>query len=444
MRIVLADYWNAATLRLSKSLQQASVDYQLVVIHPEGHLHESIWNAFRYYTGWHNKKGKGLRFNEVKVPALYEIRHENAFSAHIYSGDFLAGTIHYFSGGERRVRQVDWLNRKGQIIVSDLYTIQGHYVAYQVYNRNEKPIRKLFLNAKQEEIIDWDLTNNQLILKYDGARRHFANMTNFIVFFLKEMVTKQASFSKVEGLFINSLSYPLFVANQWKELPTTLFFQETIQANEIPGNMCAQLENQTAIERIVFETTKELSLVQQKYGQKTEVELVYLSPLERFKHKPLYAHRALILTVSDELIDIEIIMASLPTLSLTIAAPTEMSNKLYALQAQYPSITLRPQVNNETIKKLIETHDIYLDIHAGDEVANIVFRMYEQNNLIIGIPEAAKNARYELIVKDTKEICLMLSSIREDRKQEDRYRKQLHEKNGPTTTIKQYKRNLRL
>ncbi|EII4617430.1 hypothetical protein LHM76_002784 [Listeria monocytogenes] len=442
MKIVLADYWSDATIRLSESLQRSKIPYQSVVIHYEGRLPESAWSPFTYYTGWHNRKGPGLHFNDVKVPLFYEIRHFNAFSAHIYSGDFLAGIIHYFSGGERKVRQVDWLNQKGRKIVSDFYAIQGYRFAYQVYNIDEKPVRKWFINEYQEEIIDCDLENQQFLLKQQGKVRCFMNMTDFIIFFLGELLENKKAFSKVDALFINSLSFPLFVANTLQTIPTTLFFQETIQDNCIPRNMCFQLENQTVVQSIIFETMAELETVRLAYGDRTSVKLTYLAPLEQFERKPLYVNKVLILTTSDELYYIEEIMESLPGLSLTIAAPTEISSKLRNLRERYPSVTLHPQANKTDIEKLILSHDIYLDIHAGQEVENSIIRMYKKNYLIIGINKVAKNPRYELLTNDSLELITILKTSMENKKKEDTLRKLLHEKNGPRSTIREYKRYL--
>ncbi|MBC1539415.1 hypothetical protein [Listeria seeligeri] len=442
MKIVLADYWNDATIRLITSLEQAKINHLLIVIQHAGNLPDSIWNPFTYYTGWHNKQGQGLHFNEVQVPPLHEIRHFDAFSAHIYSGDFLAGIIRYFSGGARKVRQVDWLNWKGQKVVSDFYSIQGYPFAYQVYDNAEKPIRKWFLNEGKEEVIDWDLEKKQLILKKSGAIYHFTNLTSFVHFFLKELMTEKKDFSNADALFINSLSFPLFVANELQTIPTTLFFQETMKEGNIPGNMRAQLENKRAMKQIVFETMEDFNIVQQLYKEETLVKLIYLAPLEKFERKPLNSNNVLILTRSDELHHIEEIMASIPTLPLTIAAPTEISPKLYYLQERYPSIALKPQTSYAEIENLLNEHAIYLDIHAGQEVNNVIFRAYEKNYLIVGLSKVAKNAKYEWLTDETSELIYILKSSIENRVQKDSFIKQLQEKNGPKSTVKEYRKYL--
>ncbi|MCD2249347.1 hypothetical protein [Listeria monocytogenes] len=439
MNIFLADYYHESTKRLIQSLSLASINFKTVVIHYDGDLSTEFYSPFTYFTGWHSAIGSGLFFNEIKVSPLYEIRHQNSLGGNIFLGDFIVGKFHYFKNTQRIVKQVDWLDRKGLVVTSDCYSIQGFKYAIQLYSTDKKVSQKIFLNEQGDEVIHWNLEVGTVQLNNNHKIVEFANLTEFTSHFIRTL-QHSGEIKKINQLFINSLSFPLFVANACP-YQTTLFWQEFIK-NDIPQNMVHELVEKRALTKIMFESEEEYTKVSQLHSN-SHVQLNYLSPLEKFErvHRP--SGKALILTKSDQLHHIEEILDSVPNLKLTIAAPTNMSQKLYDLQEKYPSISLLPSVSEKDIATLLEMHDIYLDINAGSEVDNCIYRAYCQKYLIIGFEEVAKNPRYALL-NSSNEYLKLIELLQNglNPKFAPTLVNKLERKHGPKSTIKQYKKYL--
>lgn len=437
MKLLLADYWHASTMRLHNNLKLAEINHQTIVMQYDGRLPEKIYNPFTYYTGWHNKKGNGRYFNELELPPFYEVRHKNNVEATIYSGDFEAGRIIYFENSDRLVKQVDWLDRKGRKLMSDVYAIQGHKYGIFQYDTEGKIVKRLYLNKEGQEVIVWDIVTGLITLSLDGKREEFQGLVDFTLYFIQHVRKKRP----IDALYINSLSFPLFVANRLESIPAVLFWQEKI-GEALPGNMLTLLKEKKAVQKIVFESMSELKKVTSLYRDQTYVELLYLSPLETFKRSHSCSHKALMVTKSDEIHYVREIVTALPNLSLTIADPTEMSAKLQNLNDEFSNVSLVPAANKTRISELLLDHDIYLNIHEGQEVQDIIFRAYQQNYFLLGLSKLAKNERYEWLVKEEAEIIEILTSIMQDKQQEEAWLTRLHQKNGPSSTVVDYRNAL--
>lgn len=61
----------------------------------------------------------------------------------------------------------------------------------------------------------------------------------------------------------------------------------------------------------------------------------------------------------------------MPNIHFTIAAITEMSDKLLAFGG-YSNVTLYPVVKPKRIKSLIKENDFYFDINYGNEILETV------------------------------------------------------------------------
>ncbi|MBC1339633.1 hypothetical protein [Listeria innocua] len=442
MNILLADYHQQETKRLIQSLSLASIKYTTAVIHYEGDLPFGFYSPFTYFTGWHKYKGEGLFFNEIKVPSLYEIRHRDTAGGTIYSGNFIVGKFHYFKNTQRIVKQVDWLDLKGSVVFSDCYSIQGFKYATQLYSPDKKLYQKNFLDTEGNEVINWNLITGTITLKSNSKIQEFPTLTQFASYFVN-VLQKSGEVGLIDQLFINSLSFPLFVADNLT-IPTTLFWQEIIK-DAIPQNMVNHLNEKKSVRKIIFESDAEYKKVYNLHAKDTHVQLHYLSPLEKFERAHKKTHKALVLTRSDNLHHIEEILDAIPQLELTIAAPTEMSQKLYSLKEKHASISLIPSVSEKDIATLLKTHDIYLDINAGSEVDDCVYQAYRQKYVILGFNEVAKNPRYAFLhpLADYPKLIEMLQKTITSPKYENELVNALEQKHGAKSTIKQYQKILK-
>ena len=119
----------------------------------------------------------------------------------------------------------------------------------------------------------------------------------------------------------------------------------------------------------------------------------------------------LTLTNSQDLEGIEELVTALPDVVFHIAAWTDMGDKLIKL-AVYDNVRLHPQIVPPVLEKLKRKTDIYLDIHKGSEVENILRDIRN-----VGIPilsfSNTQHGMYDQIVFDEENINLMIEAIRD-------------------------------
>ncbi len=194
-------------------------------------------------------------------------------------------------------------------------------------------------------------------------------------------------------VFFNSLSTSFFVSLQLpaNQKGDVLFWQESI-GQEIPGNMKIILEGRSGRVRKI--------LVQKAEAYNRMLELgVPTSMVERigyiyeFRKDNYGGDQALICTNSDHLEQCQRLMEDLPGLHFHIAAITEMSSKLLALD-RYPNVTLYPGVKTKILEELFEKCDFYLDINHGTEIMDAVQTAFLHNHLIYAFQGTAHNRGY--------------------------------------------------
>ena len=126
--IELYDRYSQESRDLHESLVATGLSQLGVVIDADGFLPDGLVSPFTYYLGY--EKGKPLYFNQVPVPAFWEISGNNQ-SARIEEVTQERALIHYADGMQARlVKQVDWKDLKEEyvrliiIIVLELALLQ--------------------------------------------------------------------------------------------------------------------------------------------------------------------------------------------------------------------------------------------------------------------------------------------------------------------------------
>ncbi|HEX1220526.1 TPA: acyltransferase [Streptococcus pneumoniae] len=85
---------------------------------------------------------------------------------------------------------------------------------------------------------------------------------------------------------------------------------------------------------------------------------------------------ALILTVSDQIEELDYLLESLPNICFHIAAPVQFSEKIRSLETNY-NVRLRTITNEEQLNFLVDTCDFLLDINHFQEVDAIVSKFVQ-------------------------------------------------------------------
>ena len=103
--------------------------------------------------------------------------------------------------------------------------------------------------------------------------------------------------------------------------------------------------------------------------------------------------RALIVTNSDQLEQLQTIMTVLSKVHFDIAALTAMSAKLLAF-GEHDNVTIYPNISLSRLEALFGDDDILLDINYGDEVLDTVRRAFEQDMLILRFDSTIHQDQY--------------------------------------------------
>ena len=85
MKINIFDRYNDDTKKLIKSLKNAGIERKNLFVHYDGDLPLDGISPFTFFTGYQreSKTQEGLFFDQVVVPAFYDIRHMDGGSANI-------------------------------------------------------------------------------------------------------------------------------------------------------------------------------------------------------------------------------------------------------------------------------------------------------------------------------------------------------------------------
>ncbi len=152
------------------------------------------------------------------------------------------------------------------------------------------------------------------------------------------------------------------------------------------------MENSTRTKHIIFQRYTDWQRIGAKL-KNNNVDFGFLGTIYPHPRANQLRLQALILTNSDEIVELSTLIKSLPNIKFHIAAVTEMSGKLLAYQ-QYENVELYPNVSSARVKQLIADCDIYLDINRQNEILDAVRGAFEQNMLIVGFDETLHEPQF--------------------------------------------------
>ena len=384
--IILTEQINAYSNKLIESLKSCEVDCPAISIIYDGYLPEGVESPYGYYLGDNTAEGKPLFFGRIEFPSHQEIRAEGG-NAVVYEKNTVRSKVYYSEPKEKRyTRIIDQLDEAGKVRWSDHYNRFGRCFARTVLDRNEKRLFKFFFDREGNEKIEENYVTGHIILKKDGKDVFFKNKTDFVIYYLKER-----GFN-LDRILYNSLSTPFFVSEKLQAEgirgDDVLFWQEGIKDN-IPQNMQAIFNNKNCrtkkiavMYRPVFEKMEELPLDKGKYA--------LLGYHYNFEKENTGKKAAVIFTNSDNVENLEDIVKALPDFDFHVAAITEMSSKLMAID-RYENVRLYPNVRAKKVEELFDTCDFLLDINRSKEILGAGERAFLHNHLILAFDDVLHN-----------------------------------------------------
>lgn len=411
--VLLFDNYGIESEQLHNSFQLAGKEYPVVVIEDDGFLPEDVVSVFGYFLGdfqnAENAFGKPRYFNQITVPEFWEISATNT-NGKIHAMSHERGRIFYAEPKHKRlVRVVDWLDERGIVRSSDHYNKYGALYARTIFNAKGQRVNKSYFSADGIEVIVHNFVTGDIILNEGEQVQIFHTKTDFVVYFMEKTGLAQ------RRIFFNSLSTPFFVSQRLKseEKEDILFWQEPIY-DAIPGNMQIILNGKASRVNQIFVQKRDSYDKLLALGAPTEI-IHPLGYIYSFKKKNTYQSECLICTNSDRIANIEYIVEELPHMQFHIAAITEMSSKLMALD-RYQNVKLYPGVKQSVLDELFDICDFYLDINYESEIVSAVQRAFLHNHLIFAFKDTVHNSYYvaeeALYGQEADELKHMIVDIR--------------------------------
>lgn len=384
--IRLFDWLSQESLDLHSSLEAAGIGGCTVLINDDGCLPEGITSPYSFFCEMEMEKGSPLYFNQLEVPEFWQITGTNT-KAEVWDYGTKKADIYYHEPKHLRlIKCVDWLGEDGQVIFTDHYNQHGRLFAKTYFDESQQAVMKSYRNRANQEILTEHLMTGESLLAWQGKTYHFKRKVDFFHFYFK--VAKL----DISRIWYNSLGLPFLISYYLQEEGEDILFWQERPRKEIPGNMRVILENKThRTGRIIVQNQEAYAALAEQATDANMGRFSYLGYIYPSVRENQGRQSILILTNSDSLEGLETLVVALPDYTFHIGALTEMSQRLLQFE-KYNHVVLYPNSTSETIERLFEECDIYLDINHGSEIVSSIRRAFENNLLIAGFHNTVHHA----------------------------------------------------
>lgn len=389
--ILLFDNYGQDSQALHTSFRLAGFACPAVVIEDDGFLPDDVMSVYGFFLGDFKEtlgEGAGPKyFNEIVVPDYWEISG-TASSGKVQDLYRERGRIFYAEPKYKRlVKVVDWCDERGIVRSSDHYNRYGALWGRTIFNSKGQKVNRTYFTATGQEAIVENFVTGDIILNEAGETRIFHSKTELVLHFFVRAGFHQSR------IYFNSLSTPFFVSNRLKsKVKGDILFWQEPEREDIPGNMQSIFNGEAS--RTATVMVQKRNAYDKLIALGAPKDMVHkLGFIYPFDKENTNQPEALICTNSDRIEHCEEIVKALPQIHFHIAAVTEMSSKLTAMD-RYDNVSLYPGVKTAVLDGLFEKCDYYFDINHESEIVSAVRRAFLHNHLIFAFQETMHNVDY--------------------------------------------------
>ena len=387
--IQLYQSFNQESQDLYFSLDVSGIQSQAtVVLDDNGFLPKGLESPYSFFCGYtEDMKQNPLFFNEVVVPEFWEIVGSNS-EASIYDYHHLRGKIHFcLPTALRNVEYVEWLDEDGSVRIVEHYNQYGFLFYREFFNKQNQKQMTAYFDKEEKECITVHHNTGDIILN-DEKIHIFQSLNEFLTYYFNErgFDTSQIVYNNLGNPFM----YCHYSQQEGQDL---IFWQEEIK-DAVPGNLLVALSNNHHRSSQVFvQSRNDYEKMMELLDEDRKKRVQYLGYIYPNRKNPNYGKHAFILTNSDQILACEQIVKECPDLHIHIAALTEMSSQLMAMD-QYSNVSLYPNIRTDKIEELLQTCDYYLDINHYNEVLTICRQAFEHQMLIVAFDSTIHQRKY--------------------------------------------------
>lgn len=341
-------------------------DYPTIVIEDDGFLPSDVTSIY-HFLGYNTCDYNPLHLNDLTLPIAYEVEREGV-DFFIMSNDMVVGKV-ILQGEpiERIVKEVWWLDSKGYPYKKDYYNQYGYCFKTETYVKDLGLVSTSYYSVSGEVLLD----ENHLVGSILYKNRLYLNKLSLYNKCLSEL-----GYSK-EPITFNHLGTPLEIVLSSLESGHELIFQEEVSVKSIPENLQYVIHNSDKIS-ISVTNRSTYSILE------TMCKVQFMMLLVPSKSELGSVNEVLITTQTDQLTSVEDFVEQLPDLEFHIAAPTQMSSKLFDLN-KYSNVHLYPNISSENLDELFNKCGLFLDIAMSPTVFDANRRALENNLLRVGL-----------------------------------------------------------
>ncbi len=360
--VLFMGQYSAKGQKFHEALRRAGFECFVVALEDDGFLPEGVISPYEYYILKQNQEihlERKLHYNFLEIPEFWEIRPGAIFDM----GKKMASVVCREPKEEGTVQQVEWEMEDGWVYRIDYYNKYGLKFASEFMDKNRRTESKVYYSDSLQEVIVEQPQNDTVTLLEKGkVRVFFTSYRAFLDSFLSEV--------DCDG------NHVLF----WDDEKNDLFSYLVSSGNIFWKGVVFQ--NKNLLENYAVTVGKGMLFY--------EIPVTY--PINQAKGE------ILILTASDQIARIDVLIERLPRINFHIAANTLVSDKLYSLQRRWTNVKVYPGVGQNELENLWQSCDFYLDINYYWEIYDAVDQASQRNLLILGFEDTLH--RKELVVEE--------------------------------------------
>ena len=389
MYYYLTREWSSDDDRLKKDLKIMGMELQPL----------TIKNIFTRFFSNHENSNP-LHMTQLPLPRFWEV---------LSTGDIVAegnkkGKIYCYPQWPQMVELVEWYDNKGVCCAKDHYDWSGACFHREIWSGGKKEI-DIYGQENQEQLYLFSSHNRALYREADGREEGLSSIDDARKLILdKQLSPGNCLVLSDIGLLreMHSLTSNQLVFYMREELST----EDVSYLNDRCGKLL----------------TRNLKI-------KTDymnLPLIYLPTiLGAFRE---FRPHILILTDTQELEQIEVLVSALPDFEFHIAALTVMGGRLLDLDC-HANVHLYPGLSREIYEKLLQTCSIYLDISHAQEILDGSRAALENGMILYAFKETCHQPEFyandHLFPKDgVTEMIDELSQLGNPEKYQSAYDKQ--------------------